>query len=312
MARQISTTSFRRLGLRSPGVRLDHLDRKRVFFSTGSRLSGLPPSLEASEMSLSEQPHHVSHIVEELRRYGILQISLKFLDNNSRYLRQLLLGFHQNHGHRLPIAHSATCGWFWDIRPSTASFQSAIYQARSETMDPFPWHTDCSYEEQPPRYFALQVIRPDRCGGGTFSLLDVRMLSLALSPTTKAALRRREYLIRTPPEFIKDPMRQSLVGSILEAGEGGLSDNALMRYRGDLVTPLSEEGARALKELKDILWNESLISTMVLSLSSAKMAEGSILLVDNRRWLHSRTNIQDPMRHLRRVRWDAAPFHDST
>ncbi|KAK6836922.1 taurine catabolism dioxygenase [Apiospora arundinis] len=299
MARQISTTSLRRLGLRSPRVRLDHLHRKRAFFSTGSRLSELPPSLEASEMSLSEQPHHVSHIVEELRRYGVLQISLKFLDNNSRYLRQLLLGFHQNHGHRLPIAHSATCGWFWDIRPSTATFQSAIYQARSETMYPFPWHTDCSYEEQPPRYFALQVIRPDRCGGGTFSLLDVRRLSRALSPTTKAALRRPEYQIKTPPEFIKNPMRQSLVGSILEAG-------------GDLVTPLSEEGARALKELNDILRNESLISTMVLSLSSAKMAEGSILLVDNRRWLHSRTNIHDPVRHLRRVRWDAAPFHAST
>ncbi|KAK6859079.1 taurine catabolism dioxygenase [Apiospora arundinis] len=263
-------------------------------------------------MSLSEHPHHVSHIVEELRRYGVLQISLKFLDNNSRYLRQLLLGFHQNHGHRLPIAHSATCGWFWDIRPSTATFQSAIYQARSETMDPFPWHTDCSYEEQPPRYFALQVIRPDRCGGGTFSLLDVRRLSRTLSTTTKAALRRPDYQITTPPEFIKDPMRQSLVGSILEAGESGLSDYALMRYRGDLVTPLSEEGARALKELKDILRNESLISTMALSLSSAKMAEGSILLVDNRRWLHSRTDIHDPMRHLRRVRWDAAPFHAST
>lgn len=178
-------------------------------------------------------------------------------------------------------------------------------------MEQFPWHTDCSYEEQPPRYFALQVLQPDRRGGGTFSLLGVGRLGTVLSPTTKTALMRPEYHIETPPEFIKDPMRRYLVGSVLGTGEGGPSD-ILMRYREDIVTPLSEEAAEALKDLRDILRNESIISPMVLRLSSADMSEGSILLVDNRRWLHSRTQVQDPMRHLRRVRWDAVPFRSFT
>ncbi|KAK8859089.1 L-asparagine oxygenase [Apiospora arundinis] len=182
-------------------------------------------------MSLSEHPHHVSHIVEELRRYGVLQISLKFLDNNSRYLRQLLLGFHQNHGHRLPIAHSATCGWFVE--------QSSL-------------------------------------------------------PNDQGRLKVPRVSDQNSTRVYQGPQA------------------AIPGWEGDLVTPLSEEAAGALKELNETLRNEGLVSTMALSLSSAKMAEGSILLVDNRRWLHSRTNIQDPMRHLRRVRWDAAPFHGST
>ncbi|KAK7931225.1 hypothetical protein PG985_001937 [Apiospora marii] len=310
MARQILPRSLGQLGLRPRSLCQRPLDTKRAF-ATASRRSGVLPSVELPEMSLSEQPHYVNYIAEQLKEYGILKVNLGFPDKKSQCLQQLLFGFHKHHGHRLPIAHSANCGWFWEIRPAAVAFQNPSYQARSETMEQFPWHTDCSYEEQPPRYFALQVLQPDRRGGGTFSLLGVGRLGTVLSPTTKTALMRPEYHIETPPEFIKDPMRRYLVGSVLETGEGGPSD-ILMRYREDIVTPLSEEAAEALNDLRDILRNESIISPMVLRLSSADMSEGSILLVDNRRWLHSRTQVQDPMRHLRRVRWDAVPFRSFT
>jgi alpha-ketoglutarate-dependent taurine dioxygenase len=46
----------------------------------------------------------------------------------------------------------------------------------------FEWHTDCSYEEQPPRFFTLQVLQPDRYGGGTLSVLNVDRLLTLLSP----------------------------------------------------------------------------------------------------------------------------------
>ena len=97
----------------------------------------------------------------------MLKLSLGFADEDSDYLKQLLVSLHKNHGHQLPIAHSATRGWFWDVRPSKTNFQAGNHQARSETMNEFPWHTDCSYEDPPPRYFALQVLQHDRYGGGT-------------------------------------------------------------------------------------------------------------------------------------------------
>lgn len=172
-------------------------------------------------------------------------------------------------------------------------------------MDLFPWHTDCSYEEQPTRYFALQVLRPDRCGGGVLSILDVGKLGRLLPPATKAALMRPEYRVTTPPEFIKTPERQqALVVRVAAPGVGGMA----MRYREDILTPLSEGAAQALSDVKEILSSKEAVSRLALQLTAADLPERSILVMDNRRWLHARTAVRDPMRHLRRIRWDAVPF----
>ncbi|KAL7929960.1 Clavaminate synthase-like protein [Trichoderma chlorosporum] len=254
----------------------------------------------------SQEPGHVRSVSEKLRQRGILKVSLGFADNKSRYLEQLLVSLHRNHGHQLPIAHSATRGWFWDVLPSSTNFQTANCQARSETMEDFPWHTDCSYEDPPPRYFALQVLQPDRCGGGTLSVMNVERLSQLLSPAARESLAKPEFLIRTPPEFIKDPGHQHIVGSILlPDDEGRLST---MRFREDLLTPLSERAAAALEELKQALQGAEAKYRSTLHLTPKILPERSIILMDNRRWLHARNHVRDPERHLRRVRWDAVPF----
>lgn len=84
-------------------------------------------------------------------------------------------------------------------------------------MSEFPWHTDCSYEDRPPRYFAFHVLQHDRYGGGTLSVMNVKSLSEHLSLTTRASLCRPEYQITVPPEFIKD--RQSILGGVLVAND---------------------------------------------------------------------------------------------
>jgi alpha-ketoglutarate-dependent taurine dioxygenase len=173
-------------------------------------------------------------------------------------------------------------------------------------MEEFPWHTDCSYENPPPRYFALQVLQPDRYGGGTLSVMNVERLSEMLSIATKMSLARPEYLIRTPPEFIKHPMQQHIVGSILMADEEGRT--SIMRFREDILTPLSERASTALNELKHALQSAEARSHSTLHLTPKTLPEGSIILIDNRRWLHARNHIKDPERHLRRVRWDAVAF----
>ncbi|KAI9150351.1 taurine catabolism dioxygenase [Paramyrothecium foliicola] len=264
------------------------------------------PNIVAPDFSSANAQSHVRQVAEQLQRNGILKVSLEFDDPSSRYLEQLLLSLNRHHGHQLPITHSAERGWFWDVRPATANFQAGSHQARSETMNDFPWHTDCSYEHAPPRYFALQVLQHDRHGGGTLSVMNTQRLSELLSPTARFALMRPDFRIATPPEFIKDPRCQQIVGSLLldHANDG----SAIIRFREDLVTPLNARASQGLDALKQALQDTSVQRDSVLHLRSSALPKGSIILIDNRKWLHARNHVTDPQRHLRRVRWDASPF----
>ncbi|KAH6876397.1 hypothetical protein B0T10DRAFT_585503 [Thelonectria olida] len=264
------------------------------------------PHLEALDLRHAEEPSHVRQVSEQLQRSGMLKISLQFPDQDSKYLQQLLRSLHQDHGHQLPITHSATRGWFWDVRPSKDNFQAGNHQARSETMSEFPWHTDCSYEDPPPRYFALQVLQHDRRGGGTLSVMSVERLSELLSPETRSALIRPEYRIDIPPEFIKDASQRHIIGSVFVSDLG--SRSTMIRFREDILTPLTDGAQKALEELKGALQREEVQSHSTVHLTSSDLPKGSIILMDNRRWLHARNDIKDPERHLRRVRWDAIPF----
>lgn len=262
--------------------------------------------LEAPTLSYARQAGHVLQVSEQLERTGMLKISLGFPDSESDYLKHLLRSLHEHHHHQLPISHSAKRGWFWDVRPSKDNFQAGSHQARSETMNNFPWHTDCSYESMPPRFFALQVLQHDTCGGGTLSLMNVEKLMSVLSSETRAALMAPEYQITIPPEFIKDPNQKHITGSILLQGPDHKS--SIIRYREDILTPLTPRAAHALKDLKSSLLREDIQTQSTVHLKSTDLPSGSIVLMDNRRWLHARNNIKDPKRHLRRVRWDPSPF----
>ena len=264
------------------------------------------PCLAVPTLNHARQFDHVGKVSEQLERSGMLKLSLGFPDKDSDYLKQLLVSLHKNHGHQLPISHSATCGWFWDVRPSKTNFQAGNHQARSETMNEFPWHTDCSYEDPPPRYFALHILQHDRCGGGTLSVMNVERLSELLSPETRSALAAPEYRITIPLEFIKDPNQKHIIGSVFVTHPTNRA--TMIRFREDILTPLTEQAAQALRELKEALLREDVQAHSTIHLKSSDIPKGSIILMDNRRWLHARNDIKDPERHLRRVRWDACPF----
>ncbi|GAT25084.1 taurine catabolism dioxygenase TauD [Aspergillus luchuensis] len=271
-------------------------------------LVGTYHSIQANDLRHASHPSHITDVSNTLRQTGILKVSLQFEDDSSHYLQHLMVGLHKQHGHGLPITHSASRGWFWDIRPNSTSFQTPSHQARSETMEEFPWHTDCSYEEAPPRYFALQVLREDQCGGGTLSVMNVGRLSSLLSTSTCTALLRPEYRITVPLEFVKDDAKRHVVGGLMATDAKGLP--SMVRFREDIVTPLTAEAALALQELKNCLLGQK-VQAETLQLTSDCLPRGSVILMDNYRWLHARSNVRDPERHLRRVRWDARPFPTS-
>ncbi|KAF5879013.1 putative taurine catabolism dioxygenase protein [Botrytis fragariae] len=267
-------------------------------------VSSLIPWIEVPQPDSAFQPSHLRAVHDVLETRGVLQLQLGFQDEKSTYLQSLIHNLNKNHNHGLPITHSAERGWFWDVRPSVGSLQNHGHQARSETMSCFDWHTDCSYESHPPRYFALQVLQPDRYGGGTLSLLGVDRLLALLSPRTQTWLSSPNYMIAVPPEFNKKTGEQCIVGNLLMRSGGGGSQ---IRFREDITTPLTLEAAAALEELKKTLLDKR-VQEWTLHLTPQSLPRGSIIMMDNRRWLHSRNEVKDPNRHLRRVRWDASPF----
>ncbi|KAF5641774.1 asparagine oxygenase [Fusarium tjaetaba] len=262
--------------------------------------------LDVPQVSYARDLGHVHEVGVELQNFGLLKIRLGFPDDSSEYLQDLILSMHKQHGHHLPITHSAARGWFWDVRPKPASAAGA-HHARSETMSEFSWHTDCSYGDPLPRYFALQVLQHDRYGGGTLSALNVASLVGFLSQDTREALMAPEFRMKIPPEFIKEPEKSFITGSIVATDR----HSTIIRYRDDIITPLTTQAAEALEELGAVLVRSEAQASSTIHLRSSDLPKGSIVLMDNRRWMHSRNEIQDPERHLRRVRWDARPFNIS-
>ncbi|OXV06770.1 hypothetical protein Egran_05462 [Elaphomyces granulatus] len=264
--------------------------------------------LRAPSPSFAKQSEHISDIHFCLQKFGVLKINLGFEDDNCDYLQQIIRNLHQQHGHGLPIDHSASRGWFWDIRPTQKSVEGS-YKARSETANSFPWHTDCSYEAAPPRYFALQVLQPDRCNGGTLSILKMDRLVDLLSEQTRSILCRPEFRIDVPPEFMKRDREQHIVGSLLSRSSSREESfvNFEGRFREDIILPLTRDAKCAFEELKSVILGPE-AAKHILDLAPDKLPRGSIILLDNRRWLHARNQVKDPKRHLRRVRWDACSF----
>ncbi|KAB8068044.1 hypothetical protein BDV29DRAFT_162749 [Aspergillus leporis] len=271
-----------------------------------ARQIGTIPHLHAKTLGDSQNPLHVAIVHKELKESGVLKISLGFYDDKSEYLRQLVVHLSSKHGHGLPITHSASRGWFWDVRPQLLQIKKDVAkQARSETMDEFPWHTDCAYEHSPPRYFALHILQPDNCGGGTLSILSSDRVRALLSPAARFALTQPEYCIKVPPEFLKKEDEKHIIGSVLSAESN--QTHTQIRLRLDITSGLSTKSRAALEELQGIL-SGTKVQECTIHLTPVSLHRGTIILLDNRRWLHSRNTVKDPNRHLRRVRWDSQPF----
>ncbi|KAF2753575.1 Clavaminate synthase-like protein [Pseudovirgaria hyperparasitica] len=249
-------------------------------------------------------PKHVAEIHQILESCGISKVTLAYADPESDFLKHLILNLNKHFQHGPPITHSSSRGWFWDVRPTSASLEADSQKARSETMESFPWHTDCSYEACPPRFFALHVLQPDRCGGGNLSVLDVDQAVRLLPKQTQDQLLRPEFEIAVPEEFCKGG-ESRVTGSLLGNGSGEAAFQ--LRYRDDIVRPLTKGAALALEELRQLLQSAA-VKPLVLQLTPVLLPAGSVILIDNRRWLHARDQVKDPDRHLRRVRWDARPF----
>ena len=224
-----------------------------------------------------------------LLKYGFALLQLNFDDSESIFFSALVnqLG--------TPKAHSSKKDDFlWHIKPS---IENGL--ARSHSKNVFEMHTDASFEHIPPRYIGMQVIREDKCGGGYSLLLSLNDILNELNEKEIHMLRGASFKFKIPLEFYKGGSKFTY-GSILSLKRDKLN-HLLCRYRNDLILNRDEIG----QEIKNALNKfEKLIN-----LKEAKdikyhfLKENSIILLDNCRFLHGRTKVNDPNRHLVRMRF---------
>lgn len=220
-----------------------------------------------------------------LRAEGILLVQTTWHDPGGLFMQAVV--------NRLGVVnpHDSSRTAIWDVRYDPGS--PSRTGARSHSLDAFPLHTDCSFEDPPPRGMALYVVREDRLGGGLTGVVDGRAVLARLSPATRAILRDTTFRFRVPPEFAKD--RPWIEGPILDP-------HGNFRYRREIIDAgfLRADQEAALEALGRVLRDPDLIVPL-------SMPRGMLLVLDNGRHLHSRTAIHDPDRHLKRIRFHFHP-----
>jgi len=138
-----------------------------------------------------------------------------------------------------------------------------------------------------------------------------------LGKETVMALCSDEYEIKVPLEFANGV--EMVVGSILSKAALDFFDQNTttrtieteprIRFRADILKPLTQRADKALEDLNALLAEaRDDGSDMCLHLDPSVIPNGTIVLLDNGRWLHARNQVKDIERHLRRIRWDAREF----
>ena len=239
---------------------------------------------------------------DALREYGICGIELGWSDPDSQFILDVV-----NKMGCQPDTHSSTQGALWDVKfkpegvYSEGTGKKAV--SISHSMGEFAWHTDGAFEESPTRFFGFHIIHPDKQGGGIFRVLKAEDLIRLLSPKSVDVLSSYQFDLKVPPEFFKG--KENVKGKLLDVDPA--TGRPCVRFRKDILydPPSEDEDANAaIKELNDLLDAPEGVGEHV---PGFVFKENTVLLMDNARYLHSRTDIKDPARWLRRVRFHGIP-----
>jgi alpha-ketoglutarate-dependent taurine dioxygenase len=186
-----------------------------------------------------------------------------------------------------PLTQDASGALVWHVRQQPEA-EARGDAPRSWTLDEFPFHTDGSFEDPQPAWVALYCVQADRFGGGETQLKSVHEILARVSLENLQVLRTTRYRFAVPPEFRRDLPERALP---IVYGPN------LMRYRREQILDegCSPRQREALAELVDAV--ES-VQPVCFHLRS-----GDLLLLDNGRYLHARTAVLDPDRHLLRMRF---------
>lgn len=183
------------------------------------------------------------------------------------------------------LPHDSSGTIVWDIKPETRR------AARSQTMDEFEMHTDASFDNLPPRYIGLEVVQEDRFGGGSQAFLPLSSIIAAIKDEEREVL-GHDYSWFVAPEFAMSSQR--IVELPILFGD---SHQQFVRYREDCVIlqRVSPEHRAAFHGLRKVIKQASPVVLIP--------RKGNQIVIDNWRVLHARKAVQDPNRHIKRIRF---------
>ena len=238
-----------------------------------------------------------------IREYGICAIEMGWPDPDSQFMLDVVDTMGCS-----PDTHSSTQGALWDVKYKPEGVYSEGTGKKavsiSHSVGEFAWHTDAAFEENPTRFFGFHIIHPDKEGGGVFRILRAEDLTRLLSPEAVDVLSSHEFDLKVPSEFFKG--KNTVKGKLLDVDAA--TGRAYVRFRKDILhdPPSADANANvAVKELNDLLDDPDGVGEQV---PGFVFKENTVLLMDNARYLHSRTEIKDPKRWLRRVRFHGTPW----
>lgn len=217
-----------------------------------------------------------------LNRSGIMIINLNYHEKTGDTLVKVVNsigGILHNHNDKDVI--------LWDVKP--AQNDNEEYLARSHQLNEFVLHTDCSYEEKIPDFIALYVVHHDKLGGGKNLLIDGLTLIQHLSKKSLATLQKEHVKFIIPEEFKKGV--EYIHAKIID-------ENFNIRYRRAIIDQreLSKEMKSALDEFDELCYSPIINRGFELKTRQ-------LILLNNKRFLHARTEIKDKNRHLIRARF---------
>ncbi|KAL7266210.1 hypothetical protein RUND412_011253 [Rhizina undulata] len=104
--------------------------------------------------------------------------------------------------------------------------------------------------------------------------------------------------MKVPKEFHKDVTH--LTGALV-------TSDRKIRYRREIIEPLDKQAEDALDELENAL-RRSEENGWAKVLGPDVMTDGVVVCLDNAKFMHARSEVKDPQRWLRRVRWGPEMF----
>jgi len=196
-----------------------------------------------------------------------------------------------------PTDHCADKRVMWPItdRPVPIGTQATF----SESLGEAPLHTDSAFTPRPERYNALYVVRQSRCGGGHTVLVDGSRFLADFANTESGGdcirfMRETDYPFRVPDAFFTG--ERFITAKIL-------ADKPLIRFRYDCIErgfDLCPDLATDAHRFFCALFRDAI--EMHASRNTFLMEDGDLIVYDNTRLLHGRTDFRDPLRYLIRVR----------
>jgi hypothetical protein len=193
----------------------------------------------------------------------------------------------------IPTNHSAELDDpIWEISPLALGTRDL-----SSSRGAVPLHTDSSFKPRPERFIALLALRNDGRGGESHCLSVDRLLDdlVAHAPGRDCL----EVLSRVPVPTLPPPVfgfpRVPRLHPVFEA-------TPRMRYRRDLIALALQEAP--VPELHDSLRYLASAVDESTHRQEHRLAQGSLLLVDNHRFLHGRAELDRSDRLLLRMRFN--------